>query len=83
MLPGPWLMSGIVVVTASVAAVAWTQPDLPLAIRAGAGAVAAAALIADPTFRDAVGRVAVRLRIQRGPTPGSGSEDSRPDIGHG
>lgn len=59
-LPGPWLKTGLVIVTASIAAIAWTDSGLPRWIAAVTVVLAGLALLADATFRDIV-----RLVIER------------------
>jgi O-antigen/teichoic acid export membrane protein len=61
-LPGPWLSSGVVVITTSIATIAWTTGELPLWIRMGCVGIAGAALIADSTLRDIVNQVFDRSR---------------------
>jgi len=61
-LPGPWLNSGLVVVTTAIATIAWTSGELPLWMRLACIGVAGFALIADSTVRDIVKLVFDRLR---------------------
>ena len=61
-LPGPWLSSGVVVITTSIATIAWTAGELPLWIGIGCVGIAGAALIADSTLRDIVKQVLDRSR---------------------
>jgi O-antigen/teichoic acid export membrane protein len=53
-LPGPWLNSVLVVVTTSIATIAWTAEELPLWTRIACLCIASFALIADSTFRDII-----------------------------
>jgi O-antigen/teichoic acid export membrane protein len=59
-LPGPWLKSALVVVTTSIASIAWTATNLPLWIYLASVAFAGLALLADATLRDILKLVFVR-----------------------
>ncbi len=72
-LPGPWLNTGLVVVTTSIAPVAWTSAALPLWMRVTCIGIAGVALIADSTVRDIVKLVVDRLHASTRP-PGGASD---------
>jgi O-antigen/teichoic acid export membrane protein len=70
-LPGPWLTSVLVVVTTSIASIAWAASEVPLWIRMATVGIAGLSLIADSTLRDIIKLVFNRGRRSM-PTAGNG-----------